>query len=324
MPSSGGARGSIWWPPAASRSASTARPSTGCRRCRCPHPAASEAPESSDAVALFLDRARAQGAGLTVNEETLPVIVSVCQRLDGLPLAIELAAARLRSLSLTGLHDRLDQRFRLLTGGSRTALARQQTLRATVDWSYSLLNGAEQSLLRRLSVFAESFDLDAAEAVCGFGDIDVFDVAELLGALVDKSLVVAEPAGGALRYRLLETIRQFAAERLAEAGEDEAAAVAAAHGRHYLSVAEAAAPHLRDPTRATGSPGWTPITPTCGVRPEYASSVPGGTEQVLRFAVALDRYWGGRRRRRGSRWPCSRRCSSGPRPGRTRCCSAGP
>ena len=205
----------------------------------------SVAPESSDAVALFVDRARAQGAGLTVNEETLPVIVSVCRRLDGLPLAIELAAARLRSLSLDGLHDRLDQRFRLLTGGSRTALARQQTLRATVDWSHSLLNGAEQMLLRRLSVFAETFDLDAAEAVCGFGDIAVFDVAELLGALVDKSLVVAEPAGGALRYRLLETIRQFAAERLAEAGEDEAAAVAAAHGRHYLSVAEAAAPHLR-------------------------------------------------------------------------------
>ena len=178
--------------------------------------------ESSDAVARFVDRARAQGAGVTVNEETVPVIVSICRRLDGLPLAIELAAARLRSLSLVGLHDRLDQRFRLLTGESRTALGRQQTLRATVDWSYSLLNGAGQSLLRRLSAFADTFDLDAAEAGCGFADIEMFDIAELLGALVDKSLVVAEPAGGALRYRLLETIRQFAAERLAEAGEDEA------------------------------------------------------------------------------------------------------
>ena len=113
-----------------------------------------------------------------------------------MPLAIELAAARLRSLSLADLHDRLDQRFRLLTGGSRTALARQQTLRATVEWSYSLLTGAEQLLLRRLSVFAEGFDLDAAEAVCGFGDIEAFDVTDLLGSLVDKSLVVAEPAGG--------------------------------------------------------------------------------------------------------------------------------
>ena len=251
----------------------------------------SVAPESSDAVALFVDRARAQGARLTVNEETLPVIVSVCRRLDGLPLAIELAAARLRSLSLDGLHDRLDQRFRLLTGGSRTALARQQTLRATVDWSHSLLNGAEQMLLRRLSVFAETFDLDAAEAVCGFGDIAAFDVAELIGALVDKSLVVAEPAGGALRYRLLETIRQFAAERLAEAGEDEAAAVAAAHGRHYLSVAEAAAPHLRGSDQGNWFARLDADQANLWRAARYASSVPGGTEQVLRLAVTLDRYW---------------------------------
>ena len=153
----------------------------------------SAAPESSDAIALFVDRARAQGIGLTVDEETVPVIVSICSCLDGLPLAIELAAARLRSLSLKGLYQRLDQRFRLLTGGSRTALARQQTLRATVDWSYSLLNGAERSLLQRMSVFAEGFDLDAAEGVCGLGDIEVFDVAELLGALVDKSLARASP-----------------------------------------------------------------------------------------------------------------------------------
>ena len=253
------------------------------------------APESSDAIALFVDRAEAQGAGLTVNEETVPVIASICRRLDGLPLAIELAAARLRSLSLNGLHDRLDQRFRLLTGGSRTALARQQTLRATVDWSYSLLNGAERALLQRLSVFAETFDLDAAEAVGGFGDIEVFDVAELLGALVDKSLVVAEPAGGALRYRLLETIRQFAAERLAEAGEDEVAVVAAAHCQHYLSVAEAASPHLRGPDQGTWFARLDADTANLRRAALYASSVAGGTERVLRLAVALGRYWIGRR-----------------------------
>jgi predicted ATPase/class 3 adenylate cyclase len=254
------------------------------------------AAESSDAIALFVDRARAQGAGLTVDEETLPVIASVCQRLDGLPLAIELAAARLRSLSLNGLHDRLDQRFRLLTGGSRTALPRQQTLRAAVDWSHSLLTGAEQSLLRRLSVFAETFDLDAAEAVCGFGDIAVFDVAELLGALVDKSLVVAEPAGGALRYRLLETIREFAAERLAEAGQDEAATVAAAHSQHYVSVAEAASPHLT----GSGQGHWFARLDAdqANLRraARYASGVPDGTEQVLRLVTALDRYWMARSR----------------------------
>jgi predicted ATPase/class 3 adenylate cyclase len=256
----------------------------------------SVAPESSDAIALFVDRARAQGTGLTVNEETVPVIVSICRRLDGLPLAIELAAARLRSLSLNGLYDRLDQRFRLLTGGSRTALARQQTLWATVDWSYSLLNGAERSLLRRLSVFAEGFDLDAAEAVCVLGDIAVFDVAELLGALVDKSLVVAEPAGGALRYRLLETIRQFAAERLAEAGEDETAIVAAAHCGYYLSVAETAAPHMRGSEQGSWFARLDADHANLRCAARYASRLPGGTEQVLRFAVAQDRYWMGRSR----------------------------
>jgi predicted ATPase len=175
-------------------------------------------PGFSDAVTLFAERARAHGVGLAVDDQTGPVVVSVCARLDGMPLAIELAAARLRSMSLGELHDRLDQRFRLLTGGSRTALERQQTLRATVGWSYSLLTGAEQVLLARLSVFVGGFGLDAAEAVCGFGGIDAMDVADLLGSLVDKSLVVAEPAGAGLRYRLLETIRLFAAERLAEAG----------------------------------------------------------------------------------------------------------
>jgi len=246
---------------------------------------------SSDAVALFVDRAKAQGAGLSLDQETSPLVVSICRRLDGLPLAIELAAARLRSLSLAGLHDRLDQRFRLLTGGSRAALARQQTLRATVDWSYSLLNGPEQSLLCRLSVFAESFDLDAAEAVGGAGDIEVFDVADLLGSLVDKSLVVVEPAGGALRYRLLETIREFAADRLAETGEDEVAAVAASHGQHYLSVAELAAPHLTDSDQGKWFARLDADQANLRRAAWHAFSDPGGTARVLRFGVALRRYW---------------------------------
>jgi predicted ATPase/class 3 adenylate cyclase len=245
---------------------------------------------SSDAVALFVDRAREQGTGLSLDEQTAPLVVSICRRLDGLPLAIELAAARLRSLSLRSLADRLDQRFSLLTGGSRTALARQQTLRATVEWSYSLLHGAERALLQRLSVFAEGFDLDAAEAVCGFGDIELFDVTGLLGSLVDKSLVVAEPAEEALRYRLLETIRQFAAERLAGDG-GEAAAVAAAHCAHYLSVAETAAPHLTGP----GQGGWLARLDTdqANLRraASHAASSPDGTTQVLRLGVALRRYW---------------------------------
>jgi len=249
------------------------------------------AAESSDAVTLFIARAREQGTGLAADEQTGPLIASICARLDGLPLAIELAAARLRSLSLSDLADRLDQRFRLLTGGSRTALARQQTLRATVDWSYSLLHGAEQSLLRRLSVFAEGFDLDAAEPVCGFGDIEAFEVAGLLGSLVDKSLVVAEPAGAALRYRLLETIRQFAAERLAETGEDQAAAVAAAHCQHFLALAETVAPHLTGPDQGR----WLTrlVTEQSNLRRAagHAARDPDGTERLLRFGVAMRRYW---------------------------------
>ena len=252
-------------------------------------------PESSDAVALLAERARAHGVALAVAEQAGPVVVSVCRRLDGMPLAIELAAARLRSMSLSELHDRLDQRFRLLTGGSRTALERQQTLRATVAWSYSLLSGAEQLLLGRLSVFADSFGLDAAEAVCGSGGLDVLDVAALLGSLVDKSLVVAEPAGAGLRYRLLETIRLFAAERLVEVG-GEAAAVAAAHCAHFLSVAEAAAAYLTGPEQGSWLARLDADQANLRRAAGHATGRPDGTAVVLRLGVALDRYWGARSR----------------------------
>jgi predicted ATPase/class 3 adenylate cyclase len=251
---------------------------------------------SSDAVALFADRARAQGVVLSVDEQAGPLVVSICRRLDGMPLAIELAAARLRSMSLAELHDRLDQRFRLLTGGSRTALERQQTLRATVDWSYSLLTGAERLLLARLSVFAGGFALDAAEAVGRFGDLDVLDVADLLGSLVDKSLVVAEPAGASLRYRLLETIRLFAAERLAEAAEEEAAAVAAAHCAHFLAVAEEAAPGLTGPEQGRWLARLDADQANLRRVAEYTADRPDGTAVVLRLGVALDRYWWARSR----------------------------
>jgi predicted ATPase/class 3 adenylate cyclase len=256
-----------------------------------PGDTAAPAVGTSDAITLFVERAKEQGADLPAGEETGPLVASICARLDGMPLAIELAAARLRSLSLSALHDRLDQRFRLLTGGSRTALGRQQTLEATVDWSYSLLNAAEQLLLRRLSVFAEGFDLDAAEAVCGLGDIEAFDVTGLLGSLVDKSLVVAEPTGGAFRYRLLETIRQFAAERLAEAGPDEAAAVATAHAYHFLAVAEAAAPHLTGPDQGTWCARLDTEQANLRRAEDHARRRAGGTTLVLRFGAALRFYW---------------------------------
>jgi predicted ATPase/class 3 adenylate cyclase len=206
-----------------------------------------------DAVALFLDRAATQGAALRVDDANLALLVSLCRRLDGMPLAIELAAARMRTLSLADLSGRLDQRFRLLTGGSRTALPRQQTLRATVDWSYSLLNEVEQAALRRLSVFAGGFDLQAAEAVVSLDDIEVFDIADVVSSLVDKSLVVAEPAGDRLRYRLLETIREYAEELLGAGTETNW--TLSRHAEHFASFAERA---------RTGREGgderlWTPL-----------------------------------------------------------------
>ena len=245
----------------------------------------------SDAVKLFMERAHGQGVDLVLDEESGPLVVSICRRLDGMPLAIELAAARLRSLSLASLHDRLDQRFRLLTGGSRSALPRQQTLRATVEWSFSLLNGPERSVLQRLSVFAEGFDLEAAESVCGLGDLDVFDVTDLLGSLVDKSLVVAEPTGAGVRYRLLETIRQFGAEHLVEQDEREAAAVGAAHCAHFLSVAERAAPHLTGPEQGDWYDRLDADRANLRRAMEFAASDPERTNLILRFGVALRRYW---------------------------------
>jgi predicted ATPase/class 3 adenylate cyclase len=253
--------------------------------------------EESDAVALFVDRARSQGVELVLDKETAQLVVSTCQRLDGMPLAIELAAARLRSLSVADLHSLLDQRFRLLTGGSRSALERQQTLRATVDWSYSLLNGPEQSVLRRLSVFSDGFDLEAARAVCGFGDIEIFEVTDVLGSLVDKSLVLAESAGSALRYRLLETIRQFAAERLIDLGGQEAATVAAAHCHYFLSVAEAAAPFLTGPDQAQWFPRLDADQSNLKRAIQHAVDDPDETVLVLRFAIALAYYWFTRSRR---------------------------
>ena len=188
----------------------------------------------------------------------------------------------------------MDQRFRLLTGGSRTALERQQTLRATVGWSYALLAGAEQVLLGRLSVFAGGFGLDAAEAVCGFAGLDVLEVAGLLGSLVDKSLVVAERAGEGLRYRLLETIRLFAAERLVEAGEAEAAAVAAAHCAHFLAVAETAAPYLTGPEQGKWLARLDADQANLRRAAQHAADCPDGTAVVLRLGVALRRYWAAR------------------------------
>ncbi|MFF4172604.1 BTAD domain-containing putative transcriptional regulator [Streptomyces sp. NPDC001744] len=194
------------------------------------------------ALRLLGERGAAARPGFSVGEDR-EAAEEVCRRLDGLPLAIELAAARLRMLSVRQIADRLDDRFRLLTAGARTVLPRQQTLRAVVDWSWDLLDGAERAVLRRLAVFTGGCDLAAAEAVCvGDGTGDVLDA---LGALVDKSLVVASPGEAGMRYRLLETVAEYARERLEEAGERTA--VERRHLTYYRELARRTDPELRGP-----------------------------------------------------------------------------
>jgi non-specific serine/threonine protein kinase len=199
-------------------------------------------------VRLLIERAVAARGDFQVSNATAPALAEICWRLDGIPLAIELAAARVRVLGLEQIAQRLDDRFRLLTGGSRTALPRQQTLQALVDWSHDLLAEGEKVLLRRLAVFAGGWTLEAAEAVCAGEGIAPEDVLDLLGGLVDQSLVVAEElpaaaaAEGEVRYRLLETIRQYAAEKLAAGGEG--ADLAARHAQYFTLLAEEAGPHL--------------------------------------------------------------------------------
>ncbi|MFE5240065.1 MULTISPECIES: BTAD domain-containing putative transcriptional regulator [unclassified Streptomyces] len=198
------------------------------------------------ALRLFAERGAAALSGFRADadERTAEAAAEICRRLDGLPLAIELAAARLRMLTPRQIADRLDDRFRLLTGGSRTVLPRQQTLRAVVDWSWDLLDEDERVTLRRLSVFSGGCTLPAAEAVCADGARDTQDVAGLLGSLVDKSLVVAAPAeDGRMRYRLLETVGEYAAERLDEAGERDA--VERRHLVFFRELARTTDPELR-------------------------------------------------------------------------------
>ena len=188
------------------------------------------------AIELFCDRARAVDHRFALRDENAPAVVELCRRLDGIPLAIELAAARVSSLSITALTERLEDRFRILTGGRRTAVPRQQTMRAAIDWSYDSLSAPEQRVFDRLSVFAGGCTQASAEAVCAGGDVATADIANLISSLVDKSMVVADFDGIDPRYWLFESFRQYAREKLAASGEQQA--VAQRHARAYLDLAE--------------------------------------------------------------------------------------
>lgn len=240
-----------------------------------------------EAAELFADRARRTRPDFRLTEDNSPTVAEICRRLDGMPLAIELAAARTRTLSLTQIVDGLHHSFRLLAGGARTAVRRQQTLRASIDWSHAMLTEPERILYRRLAVFMGGFDLDAADAVGADADAEHFQLIDLLGLLVDKSLVVAEEVQGAMRYRLLETVRQYGLEKLAESGEAEV--VRSRHRDYYTRVAV----DLKAQMRGDGTPlvPWAELE-MANLRAAHTWSCDTAEfEPALRLVSALQRLW---------------------------------
>jgi predicted ATPase/class 3 adenylate cyclase len=242
-----------------------------------------------ESVKLFIDRALLVRAGFQVTNQNAPALASVCCHLDGIPLAIELAAARMRSLSVEEIDGRLDHRFRLLTGRSRTALPRHRTLRALIDWSYDLLNEREQRLLQRLSVFVGGWTLAAAEQICTGEGVEDREALDLLTSLADKSLVVvAEQNDGHSRYGLLETVRQYARERLLESGGGEA--LWERHRDYFLALAEEAAPKLDGPEQTERLRRLEEEHENLRAGLEW-SLVEAGSGGGLRLCGALQRFW---------------------------------
>jgi predicted ATPase/DNA-binding SARP family transcriptional activator len=249
-----------------------------------------------ESVRLFVERARDAAPGFVLDEQTAPAVAEICVRLDGMPLALELAAARSSALAPAQLAARLDDALKVLGRGSRAAVTRQQTLQATLAWSHDLLDEDERVLFRRLAVFAGSMSLEAVEQVCGGDGLDVVD---LLSRLVDKSLVQAEHVEGTARYRLLETIRQFADQRLRDAGER--AAGVRAHRDFYVAFAAA-----QDPERAVGVVNDTPQALDVehdNLRAALSSGLADDPAVALQLAVSLWRFWLARGHfAQGSRW----------------------
>lgn len=241
-----------------------------------------------DSVRLFLERAQASQPHFHITESMAPPLTEICRRLDGMPLALELAAARLRTFSPKQIAENLDQRFRLLTGGSRTALPRQQTLSAAIDWSYRLLEPMERKLFERLSVFQGGFTLQAVEDVCSDDELDVIGVLELLPSLVDKSLVAVDSEGEEARYRLLETLRQFARDRLDESGAADEFRLRHAHWFRDLSIQ--AGRNIRGPHEQEW---WQRIdTELDNLRQAMTWAIEGGEPALgLEIAGGFWRFW---------------------------------
>ena len=248
-----------------------------------------EALARSTAVRLFVDRVQLHKPGFTLTEREAPAVAELVARLEGIPLALELAAARIRALSIADINARLKDRYKLLTGGSRVLQERQQTLRALVDWSYELLEPSEQVALDRLGVFFGGFDLAAAEAVCGADPLDSADVLDLLASLIEKSLVMLEERDDGARYHMLETIREYAREKLAQ--RDDAAAAAARHCDHYFAMAKLANRGLRGPQQADWL--WKMEVEHDNVRSAVALALAGVVDSsiAVKFAVAMQGFW---------------------------------
>jgi predicted ATPase/class 3 adenylate cyclase len=236
-----------------------------------------------EAISLFVDRCSSYQPAFALTQENAADIVRICRRLDGVPLALELAAARVRVLSVAQVAKRLDDRFRLLTGGSRTVLARQQTLRAMIDWSYDLLDDSERVLLRRLSIFVGGWNLEAAEVVCAGEGIERQDVLDLLAHLVDKSLVGKQDRGGVARYGMLETIREYAREKLVDAGEADA--IRRRHFDYFFRDAVDKPMWARPIGRLSADYGLDYENFRAAI--EWIEADPNGSEQALLLAGSL-------------------------------------
>jgi non-specific serine/threonine protein kinase len=242
-----------------------------------------------EAVRLFIDRALSVQSDFSVTNTNAPMLVQICHRLDGIPLALELAAARVKSLSVEQIAARLDDRFRLLTGGSRTAMPRQQTLRAAIDWSYDLLAEEERVLLRRLSVFAGGWTLDAAQAVCSCDPVCADDVLDLLAHLVDRSLIVFEQRESETRYRMLETIRQYARDKFFESGEG--GRIRNQHLDFFLKLAEEALPELESTQQVMWLNRLETEHENLRAALDWSQQSESGVEVGLRLTDALGGFW---------------------------------
>ncbi|GAB4474576.1 MAG: hypothetical protein OHK0044_19390 [Burkholderiaceae bacterium] len=250
-------------------------------------PAAEEALAHSDAVRLFVDRAGAAQPAFRLTADNARTVAAICHQLDGIPLALELAAARTRALSVDAIAARLHERFKLLVTGDRTVLPRQRTLRALIDWSYDLLAAPERTLFQRLSVFVGGWTLEAAEAVGAGGDIEAADVLDLLARLVEKSLVIADIEGG--RYRMLETVRQYALEALRQAGDEEA--TRERHLERCVLLAEQAFPELAGPQQGLWLQRLDADRDNLLAAIAWAGSADARAWSGLRLVYALRPYW---------------------------------